>query len=674
MLLDGKPFGHGEVSRNYFVSFRTFGLTRTAAGHCLPSSLWVSSMSFAFLRKSLGLLFVSVVLLAQTHAIEVDRPKLNLLIVTVDDMSADSLGAYGCLLADTSPSIDAFARQSLRFMQAHVQVGNCMPGRNIMWSGLYAHKNGVEGFIQNPEADYPVLCDLAKEAGYFTAIRGKVSHSTPYHPYAWDAVLDESEQGKRYHIKDPASYGESTRRGIELADQAGKPFCLMINISDPHKPFYSERRQGETGRDPFVPTRVFTAEEVPVPGFLFEDPLVRQELALYYSSVRRADDAFREVMRALDQSGQAENTFVMFLSDHGMPLPFAKTQLYHHSTHTPLMIRWPGVTRAGAKDDQHMVSAVDLLPTLLDVIGHQHPTPERLQGRSFEPLLRGETQQDRDFVILQYNQNAGGSRHPMRGIQTKDFLYLYNPWSDGNRKFATATTGTVSYRQMVKRASSDAAIAARLQLFDHRVLEEFYHVSRDPDCLENLMGYTEHRTTIKRLRNKLADSLGKLDDPVAPLLADVQDAAKRHDFMAKEDQRVLELKQRRRQRNSSSRRNQTQSTNAKAALKDAIRLECPTSVKKGASCQIVIHHEIPESLNVQMLHVTLKTASLGPKAQVNGRIHREVLEVRGKGTLEVDFRVPEAISEEAVRVAAFLGEDYQSNLQYLQSPAIPVAK
>ena len=222
----------------------------------------------------------------------------NVLIVTVDDMSADSLGAFGCKLPETSPAIDAFARQSIRFQHAHVLVGNCMPGRNIMWSGLYSHLNGVEGFVQNASPDYPVLCDLAKEAGYFAAIRGKVSHSTPYSPYAWDAVLDDDADGKKYHTKDPASYGESTRQGIKLASAAGKPFCLMINISDPHKPFYAEGKGGETVPDQNVPTKVFTASEVPVPGFLIDDAVVRKELAHYYSSVRRADDCFAQIMTA----------------------------------------------------------------------------------------------------------------------------------------------------------------------------------------------------------------------------------------------------------------------------------------------------------------------------------------------------------------------------------------
>ena len=460
---------------------------------------------FDFLKTAalmLGL-FVWFSATSAAHAQPGKRP--NVLIVTVDDMSADSLGAFGCQLPDTSPSIDAFARQAMKFKRAHVHVGNCMPGRNIMWSGMFSHVNGVEGFRPNPEPNYPVLCDLAKQAGYFTGIRGKVSHSTPYHPYAWDAVLDMNAEGKKHHIKDAESYGESMRTGMKLAEEAGKPFCLMMNISDPHKPFYNERRRGETGQDPHVPTRVFTADEVPVPGFLPEDEIIRQELALYYSSVRRADDCFTEIMRAL--GSELAETFVLFLSDHGMPLPFAKTQLYHHSTHTPLLVHWPGVTKPGSVDDTHFVGAIDFVPTLLEVMRVEHPSPERLHGRSFAALLRGETQADRTHVILQYNENAGRNRHPMRGIHTERFLYLFNPWSDGKRKFATATTGTKTYSQMVKRAANEPAIEKRLDLFDHRVLEECYDILEDPDCLVNLIDSAEHQDAIKQLRAVLADSL-----------------------------------------------------------------------------------------------------------------------------------------------------------------------
>src|SRR6185503_16709296 len=101
-----------------------------------------------------------------------DRP--NILIITTDDMSADSVGAFGCKLAGTTPHMDQLAKDGLRFRHAHVQVGNCMPSRNVMWSGRYPHNNRVEGFYQVRNPGYPVLADLMKAGGYFTAIRHKV--------------------------------------------------------------------------------------------------------------------------------------------------------------------------------------------------------------------------------------------------------------------------------------------------------------------------------------------------------------------------------------------------------------------------------------------------------------------------------------------------------------------
>ena len=280
-----------------------------------------------------------------------DKP--NVLIITVDDMSCDSVGVFGCRLEDTTPRIDALSKQCLRFTYAHSVVGNCMPSRNVMWSGRYPHNNHIEGFnpIPKEQVDYPVMGDLMHAGGWFTGIRHKVSHSTPYSPYPWDIDLDTDASGKKPHVKDPPTYGTSLLQGIDAARKAGKPFCLMMNVADPHKPFYSEGAKGETVKDPHVPTRIYTPAEVPVPGFLPDDPIIRQELSQYYSSVRRADDSVGSILDALKKSGEDEHTIIIFLSDHGMPLPFAKTQLYHHSTLTPLMIRWPGVTKPGSVDD-----------------------------------------------------------------------------------------------------------------------------------------------------------------------------------------------------------------------------------------------------------------------------------------------------------------------------------
>ncbi len=470
-----------------------------------------------------------------------DRP--NILFITVDDMSCDSVGVFGCKLKDTTPHMDRLAEQGLRFQYAHVQVGNCKPCRNVLWSGLYPHTNGVEGFYSIKDKKYPVLADLMKQGGYYVAIRGKASHSTPYYPYpGWDDDLTKLD-GKQQHLKDIDSYYQSTKRGIANAKKAGKPFCIMVNISDPHKPFYAGPK------DKHQPTLVFNAKQMPIPGFLFDHPAVRQELALYYTSVRRADDCVGATLKALEESGHADNTVVMFLSDHGMPLPFAKTQLYHHSTHTPWMVRWPGKVKANSIDKSHMISGIDALPTLLDITGIKHPNG--LQGESFLPLLEGKTQPNRDFVFKEYNENAGGGRHPMRAVQSKKYLYLFNPWSDGQRKMKTATTGTVSYRTMQKLAQTNKKLAARLHLFDHRVREEFYDIDNDPDCLHNLAQSKDAaiKAELNRHRAALLDWMKRTDDHMHEVFANRDDRSVSEAYMKKVETESAERRKNRRSKN-----------------------------------------------------------------------------------------------------------------------------
>jgi N-sulfoglucosamine sulfohydrolase len=221
----------------------------------------------------------------------------------------------------------------------------------------------------------------------------------------------------------------------------------------------------------------------------------------------------------------------MFLSDHGMPLPFAKTQLYHHSTRTPWIVRWPGVTKAGAVDDRHMISAVDFLPTVLDLTGLA--PPKGLDGRSFLPLLKGQVQDGRDMVFKEYNENAGGNRSPMRAVQTRTHLYLFNPWSNGKRVMATATAGTPTFRRMRELAKTDPKIAARVELIQHRVLEEAYDIARDPDALTNLINDPSSQKEIDRLRAALAAWMKETGDPMLEVFQKRHDPAMREAYMAR---------------------------------------------------------------------------------------------------------------------------------------------
>ena len=562
--------------------------------------------------------------------------KPNVLIITVDDMSCDSVGAFGCELAETTPTIDALAASGMRFHYAHVQVGNCFPSRNVMFSGRYPHNTGVEGFYQVRDTQYAHLVDAMKDAGYYVAIRGKVTHSTPYQPYAWDQDLTIID-GQKQHIKNADSYYRSTKLGIQSAAEANKPFCINVNVSDPHKPFYAMSSKGQVVKDDNVPSKIFTADEVPIPGFLFDHPDVRKELAHYYSSVRRADDCVASVLKALHEAGNEKDTVVFFLSDHGMPLPFAKTALWHHSTRTPWIVRWPGVTTAGSVDRQHMISAVDLMPTLLDIL--DLPAPNAFDGSSFRPLLEGGAQPGRDVVYKVYNENSGGNRSPMRSVETKRFGYIFNPWSDGKRIFKTATQGTMSYRAMRTVASSDPVIAARLQHFNHNVLEEFYDYQADPDALHNLIDDPQYQKEIEELRAEMRRFMVESNDPILAAFD------KRHDLAAVSayvDQVQAESDARRARKR----------TNKSPQQDDSLfRLVVPKQVQAGQAVLVKIRHTLPKAMAEQQFHVTLKNGD-------GGRVERIVKTASGDGVLEIEFDVPANLKTKSVVVSAFVGPEY----------------
>ena len=353
--------------------------------------------------------FVKTVLVARVFSslALADAPP-NILFITVDDMNADSIGAYGCDVEDITPNLDRLAGQGIRFENAHVQAPNCTPSRNVFQTGRYPHNSGVEGFY-DVEPDYPILPDLLKEKGYHTGIWGKVADTTPRSNYAWDKVINTYGKG---NAKNAEAIGSVTLKFINESVAEEKPFYLVMNLSDPHHPLFGSKASKKNNYDLYPPSRIYTEKEVTVPGFLPDIPGVRAEVTKYFNSVRRADDIVGAIFQALEKSGQAQNTIVLFISDHGMPFPFAKTNLYRHSTRTPWMVRWPGIVRPGTVDTDHMISAIDFMPTLLEICDID--APDGLDGRSFLPLLKGNAQENRDRVFTEYHENAGGIRNPMR--------------------------------------------------------------------------------------------------------------------------------------------------------------------------------------------------------------------------------------------------------------------
>ena len=455
---------------------------------------------------ALQLLIVQLALLGGPALAARPAGQLNVLLFTADDLHAESLGVFGGMPEGLTPNLDRFARQGMRFDRAHVNVAICAPSRAVIATGRYSHRSGAMGFMKANEG-VPDIVTTFQDAGYLAGILGKVGHSSPSPTMKWDTHFDRKELGNG---RNPDIYYQRCVAFFEVSKAEKKPFYFMVNSHDPHRPYCDPDRLTKGAA---MPSKLYQPSDVTVPGFLPDLPGVRAELAHYLNSARRLDDTFGRVMQALDESGLAENTLVVFLSDNGIAVPFAKCNAWFHSTRTPMLVRWPGVVETDSDNRRNFVSGVDLFPTFLDatrVVG-----PEQLDGRSFVPLLRGGPQEGWDWVFTQIDKKAGNDAVPMRCVQNARFGYIYNPFSDGKHWYRNNNEG-LCMKAMNEAARTDADIAARVELFRYRVLEEFYHLERDPDCLNNLIGAPEFREVVRDLQARMQAWMEKTNDPMLP--------------------------------------------------------------------------------------------------------------------------------------------------------------
>jgi len=447
----------------------------------------------------------------------------NFLLTTADDLNYDSVGCYGSEIPEITPNIDELAAQGMRFTNAHVNIAVCQPSRQSVMTGRYPHRNGGEGFEPIDE-DVPTLQESLQSAGYLNGILGKEVHLQPTEKYCWDFYVTEGQLASGAGIgRSPERYYEYSRDFLQMAKDQGTPFFLMANSPDPHRPFAGSADEAEAwGQDLPTFTRQFIADEVPVPDFLPDLPNVRKELAEYFTSVYRCDQSVGAVIRALEESGLADNTMVMFISDNGISMPFAKANCYLASTKTPWIVSWPGKIRPGSVDSEHLISGIDFMATVLEAAGVE--AVEGMDGFSFLPLLSGDVQEGREYVFTEFHRTSAGREYPMRAVQGERFGYIFNSWAGKTDPMRMDSTSGLTFRAMQDAARTDPEIAARVRLFEFRVPEEFYDLRDEPGALNNLIDDPDYQDEIQEMRRVLENRMHATNDPLMiPFLNRVED-------------------------------------------------------------------------------------------------------------------------------------------------------
>jgi len=432
----------------------------------------------------------------------------NILLITADDMNYDTPGVTGCTVPGITPNIDRLASEGLRFIHSHVTAAVCQPSRQCMMTGRYPHTIGAPGFDPIRQ-DVPTLQEHLEAGGYVNGILSKVDHLAPVPKFRWTTAV---RGGELDFGRGPRRYYEATGAFLETAKASGKPFFLMANSQDPHRPFAGSEGELQRFGKHWPVSRTYRPDEVEVPGFLEDLPDVRKELAQYLTSVRRCDDTVGEVLRALRESGLEEDTLVMFLSDNGMAFPYAKTNCYPASTRTPWIVRWPGRVKPGIVDETHLISGIDFAPTILEAAGL--PEMSDIEGRSFLPILLGRETPGRDSVYTVFNITSARNWYPMRCIQDRRYGYIFNAWSDGTTAFKNESQSGLTMQAMRNAAETDPAIEARVRFFLHRVPEEFYDYANDPDARDNLIDRPELQNQIEGMRGRMLDVMVRTQDPL----------------------------------------------------------------------------------------------------------------------------------------------------------------
>jgi N-sulfoglucosamine sulfohydrolase len=330
----------------------------------------------------------------------------NVLFFTCHDLGRH-LGCYGYWTIH-SPGLDALAGSGVRFDTLFCTAPQCSPSRASLHTGRYPHATGVLGLAHPPYGwrlapTERHLAHLLGEAGYSTTLIGMqhlIEHGRA-EELGYEQVFPVQPAG------DEAVVAAQRLRHLAAAE---RPFYLEVGFEEPHRPYDFGGAQPDDSLG------------VEVPAYLPDVPEARQDFAAFQGAVRVMDSAVGRILAALDELELADNTWVVFTADHGIAMPRAKGTLYDPGIEVSLLMRWPAGGISGGRVVPDLLSNVDVVPTLLEGVGH--PLPATLHGRSFWPLLRDAPYTPRAEIFAEKTFHT--SYEPMRAMRTATHKYIVN--------------------------------------------------------------------------------------------------------------------------------------------------------------------------------------------------------------------------------------------------------
>lgn len=415
----------------------------------------------------------------------------NIILFTNHDIG-DHFSCYGGQLP--TPNIDALAEKGVTFENNFCTAPQCSPSRGSILTGKMPHVNGLMG-LTNLAWDLPennkTIPKMLKEFGYSTHLIGlqhvhRDAKTVGYDTVSprWDAPFFARAERRRL-----SKFFDKVENG-----EIKTPFYCDVGFFETHRPYIS----GFTMRP--------SMDSVEVPEYLVDTKDVRREIAKFLGSLKEFDKRFGQIMEDLQSRSFSKETLLIYTVDHGWPFPRAKVTMYEAGLRTALIMYWPGKIEGGKKVSC-LTSGVDILPTIVDLIGKELPNElnDEIQGKSLVPVLEGRKNSIRDHILAELTYHDQGY-NPVRAIRAEKWKYIRNfgPW-DTQFQIANDYKNKPSantYRQEHPEYSQD------------RPEEEFYNLEDDPLEQNNLAGNSEYKDIKEQMKAKLMEYMMETEDPV----------------------------------------------------------------------------------------------------------------------------------------------------------------
>jgi len=432
--------------------------------------------------------------------------KRNVLLLIGDDWSPIA-GCYGNDAVHT-PHIDGLARGSTVFEQAFCTTPSCAASRANLLTGLYGHQHGQYGHCHGIHGfrTHDWVRSVPKvlgEHGVRTGLVGKV-HIAPPEVYPFAFVRSSNGWSNEALAAEAGTFLETTPRE--------QPFFLQVASLYPHRDV-DGGFPPETEAEEFQSAdRAYAADSVAVPDFLPDTAEARRDWADYYRYVTRFDDFVGKLLRVLEDSGRADETLVVLMSDHGMPFPGAKASPFEGGHHCPLIVRDPGRPETAGRCDA-LVNWSDLAPTIYDWFeAGEGVRPPNLPGRSLLPILGEASPPGWDRTFYAHNFHEVTNYFPYRVVRERRYKFVRALAHEQSMPMPMDLFRSPVWREVRERRPERLGARSLAGTLRHD-REALYDLEADPAETRNLIGDPAVAETADRMRRELIEFCRNTNDP-----------------------------------------------------------------------------------------------------------------------------------------------------------------